>query len=174
MAIWTLDTAHSEIEFKVKHMMISTVKGNFENFKVDVTTDSEQLENAKVAVEIDVNSVTTKSEQRDQHLKSEDFFNASQYGQIKFISTEIKKITEEEFEITGDLTIKGITKSVTAEVEFGGIGKDPWGNQKAGYTVTGKINRADFGLSWNAALETGGVMVSNDVKFQADLQFVIA
>ena len=174
MAIWTLDTAHSEIEFKVKHMMISTVKGNFENFKVDVTTESEQLENAKVAVEIDVNSINTKSEQRDQHLKSEDFFNASQFDQIKFVSTAVTKISEEEYEVTGDLTIKDITKSITVEVEFGGIGKDPWGNQKAGYTVTGKINRADFGLSWNAALETGGVMVSNDVKFQADLQFVLA
>ncbi|MGH2623165.1 MAG: YceI family protein [Sphingobacterium sp.] len=174
MAIWTLDTAHSEIEFKVKHMMISSVKGNFEDFKVEVTTESEQLENASVAVEIDVNSISTKSEQRDQHLKSEDFFNAAQFDQIKFVSTEIKKVSEEEYEVTGDLTIKGITKPVTFEAEFGGIGKDPWGNQKAGYTVTGKINRADFGLSWNAALETGGVMVSNDVKFQADLQFVIA
>ncbi len=175
MANWNLDNAHSEIEFKVKHMMISTVKGHFENFNVQVDGDSESLENAKqVTVDIKADSINTKNSQRDQHLKSEDFFASSQFPEIKFISSGINKTEDGEYKVTGDLTIKEVTKPVTFDVEFGGIGKDPWGNQKAGYTVTGKINRSDFGLTWNAALETGGVMVSEDVKFQADLQFVLA
>src|SRR5690606_14996247 len=175
MANWNLDTAHSEIEFKVKHMMISTVKGHFENFNINVENSEDVLDAAKhVSVEIKADSINTKNSQRDQHLKSEDFFAVSQFPDIKFVSTGIEKVDDDEFKLTGDLTIKDVTKPVTFEVEFGGIGKDPWGNQKAGYTVTGKINRNDFGLTWNAALETGGVMVSEDVKFQADLQFVLA
>ena len=175
MATWNLDTAHSEIEFKVKHMMISTVKGHFENFNVVVDNSSDDLDAAKhVSVEIKTDSINTKNSQRDQHLKSEDFFAVIQFPDIKFVSTGIKKTDDDEYKLSGDLTIKEVTKPVTFDVEFGGIGKDPWGNQKAGYTVTGKINRNDFGLTWNAALETGGVMVSEDVKFQADLQFVLA
>lgn len=174
MATWNLDNAHSEIEFKVKHMMISTVKGQFQEFSVTVDSESENLDNAKIAVEIQTASVTTKNEQRDQHLKSEDFFNVSSFPIIKFQSTGIDQESAGEFKLTGDLTIKDITKSVTFDVEFGGLAKDPWGNQKAGYTVTGKINRTDFGLTWNAALETGGVMVSEEVKFQADIQFALS
>lgn len=175
MANWNLDSAHSEIEFKVKHMMISTVKGHFENFTVNVDNNSHQLDAAQqVAVDIKADSINTKNSQRDQHLKSEDFFAVSQFPDIKFVSSGIKKTDDGEYKLSGDLTIKDVTKPVTFDVEFGGIGKDPWGNQKAGYTVTGKINRTEFGLTWNAALETGGVMVSDDVKFQADLQFVLA
>ncbi|MGJ1203521.1 YceI family protein [Sphingobacterium lactis] len=175
MANWNLDAAHSEIEFKVKHMMISTVKGHFENFNVVVDNADEALDGAKhVSVDIKADSINTKNGQRDQHLKSEDFFAVSQFPEIKFVSTGIKKTSDDEYQLSGDLTIKDVTKPVTFEVEFGGIGKDPWGNQKAGYTVKGKINRNEFGLTWNAALETGGVMVSEDVKFQADLQFVLA
>lgn len=173
MATWNLDNAHSEIEFKVKHMMISTVKGQFQEFGITVDSQSESLDSAKITVEIKTDSINTKNEQRDQHLKSEDFFNASAFPTIKFQSTAITA-DGEDFELTGDLTIKEMTKSVTFDVEFGGVAKDPWGNQKAGYTVTGKINRADFGLTWNAALETGGVMVSEEVKFQADLQFILS
>lgn len=174
MANWTLDSAHSDIEFKVKHMMISTVKGTFNEFNVTVENAGEQFETAHVQVNIQAASINTKSEQRDQHLKSGDFFDAAAYPEIKFVSTSIAKDSDDDFKITGDLTIKDVTKPVTFQVEFGGLSKDPWGNQKAGYTVTGKINRTEFGLTWNAALETGGVMVSDDVKFQADLQFVIA
>ncbi|MFZ4263420.1 YceI family protein [Sphingobacterium sp. HJSM2_6] len=174
MANWSLDTAHSEIEFKVKHMMISTVKGQFNTFNVNVQNDTDQFENAKIEVEIQTESINTNNEQRDQHLKSADFFDVANHPTINFISTEITKSDDDEYKVTGNLTIRNITKPITLEVEFGGLSKDPWGNQKAGYTVTGKINRTDFDLSWNAALETGGLMVSTDVKFQAEIQFVLS
>ena len=174
MANWSLDSAHSEIEFKVKHMMISTVKGQFNTFNVNVQNDTDQLENAKIDVEIQTSSINTNNEQRDQHLKSGDFFDVTNHPTITFVSTAINKTDDDEYKITGDLTIRSITKPITLDVEFGGLSKDPWGNQKAGYTVTGKINRTEFDLNWNAALETGGIMVSNDVKFQADIQFVIS
>lgn len=174
MATWNLDPAHSEIEFKVKHMMISTVKGQFTDFSIQVENEGTGLETAKIIAEIKTASINTNSEQRDQHLKSEDFFAAESHPSITFVSTNIDKVDEEEYKLTGDLTIKGITKPITLNVEFGGTSKDPWGNEKAGYTVTGKINRNEFGLTWNAALETGGVMVSEDVKFQAELQFILA
>lgn len=174
MANWNLDTAHSEIEFKVKHMMISSVKGQFEQFDVQVENQGDDLQNAKVSVSIDTASINTKSEHRDQHLKSDDFFATDNFPKITFVSTQINKTSDDEYDITGDLTVKDVTKPVTLKAEFGGIGKDPWGNQKAGYTVVGKINRADFGLTWNAALETGGVMVSEEVKFNAEVQFTVS
>ena len=172
MANWQLDTAHSELEFKVRHMMISTVKGQFKSFEVQVENPSDDLTQAQVEVKIEVDSIDTKNEQRDQHLKSSDFFDAPNNPTIVFKSTAISKEDDENYNITGDLTIKGITKSITLQVEFGGIAKDPWGNDKVGYTVSSKINRGDFGLTWNAALETGGVMVSEEVKSSADVQFV--
>ena len=172
MANWQLDGAHSEIEFKVRHMMISTVKGQFKNFEVKVQNDGDDLTQAQVEVKIETDSIDTKNEQRDQHLKSSDFFDSGSNQFITFTSTAIKVDDEENFKITGDLTINQVTKSITVNAEFGGMAKDPWGNDKVGYTVNGKINRTDFGLTWNAALETGGVMVSDEVKFTADLQFV--
>ncbi|MFD2968952.1 YceI family protein [Sphingobacterium bambusae] len=174
MATWNLDKAHSELEFKVKHMMISNVKGQFQDFNVTVDTDSADLSDAQVTVEIKTNSITTKNEPRDQHLKSDEFFNSSTYPDITFTSKEITKVDDDEFTLHGDLTIKGVTKPAVFTAEFGGLAKDPWGNKKAGYTVSGKINRQDFGLTWNAALETGGVMVSEEVRFHADVQFVLA
>ena len=172
MANWQLDPAHSELEFKVRHMMISTVKGQFKSFEVNVENSSDDLTQAQVVVKIETDSIDTKNEQRDQHLKSSDFFDAANNQFITFKSTSIEKEDDDEYKITGDLTIKGVTKSITVDVEFGGAAKDPWGNDKVGYTVRGKINRADFGLTWNAALETGGVVVSEEVKFSVDLQFV--
>ncbi len=172
MANWNLDTAHSEIEFKVRHMMISTVKGQFGSFQINLNSDSEDISQSTVEVSIDASSVDTKSEQRDQHLKSADFFNVEDYPNISFRSTSVEKKSSDEYRVTGDLTIKDVTKSVTFDAELGGVAKDPWGNAKVGFTVTGKINRNDFGLTWNAALETGGVMVSDEVKFSADIQFV--
>ncbi|MGN0003673.1 MAG: YceI family protein [Sphingobacterium composti] len=172
MANWQLDTAHSELEFKVRHMMISTVKGQFKTFEVNVENESDDLTGAQVEVKIEVESIDTKNEQRDQHLKSSDFFDASTNPYILFKSTSISKEDDDEYKVKGDLTIKGITKPISLEVEFGGVAKDPWGNDKIGYTVSGKLNRTDFDLTWNAALETGGVMVSEEVKFSADLQFV--
>ncbi len=174
MATWNLDKAHSELEFKVKHMMISNVKGQFQDFNVTVDTQSADLADAQVTVEIKTNSITTKNEPRDQHLKSDEFFNSSTYPDITFTSKEITKVDDDEFTLHGDLTIKGVTKPAVFTAEFGGLAKDPWGNKKAGYTVSGKINRQDFGLTWNAALETGGVMVSEEVRFHADVQFVLA
>ena len=174
MATWNLDKAHSEIEFKVKHMMISNVKGYFHDFDVTVTGNAEHLEEAAVVVEIKTASINTKSDSRDEHLRGADFFNADAYPVISFKSTAIKKIDDEEFELSGELTVKDVTKPATFVAEFGGIAKDPWGNQKVGYTVNGKINRQEFGLTWNAALETGGVMVSEEVKFYADVQFILS
>ena len=174
MAAWNLDKAHSEIEFKVKHMMISNVKGYFHDFDVTVNGSAEDLTQAQVDVEIKTASVNTKSESRDEHLRGADFFNADAYPIIRFTTTEIKKIDDDEFELTGDLTIKDVTRPASFIAEFGGLAKDPWGNQKVGYTVNGKINRQEFGLTWNAALETGGVMVSEDVKFYADVQFILS
>lgn len=172
MATWQLDNAHSEIEFKVRHMMISTVKGQFSAFEINVTEDEKDFEKFSVEVKIDVSSISTNNDQRDQHLKSSDFFDVATYPYITFKSTSISKDDEDSYKITGDLTIRDVTKSVTFDIEYGGTAKDPWGNDKVGYTVQGKINRTDFGLTWNAALETGGVMVSEEVKFTADLQFV--
>lgn len=172
MANWSLDKAHSEIEFKVKHMMITNVKGQFQDFDVTVDSDSNHLENAKIDLTIQTASINTKNEQRDEHLKSSDFFDVAANPTITFHATSSKK-DGDDIKLTGDLTIKGITKSVTFDVEFGGVAKDPWGNEKIGYTATGKINRQDFGLTWNAALETGGLMVSDEVKFQADFQFIV-
>lgn len=174
MATWNLDKAHSEIEFKVRHMMISSVKGQFHDFDITVDSSTEDVVNAGIEVSIQTDSINTKSEQRDQHLKSADFFDVETFKTISFQSTDIKKVDDDEFNLTGNLTIRDVTKPVTFQVEFGGIAKDPWGNKKIGYTVTGKINREEFGLTWNAALETGGVMVSEDVKFQADVQFVLS
>src|SRR5690606_1298567 len=165
MATWNLDNAHSEIEFKVKHMMISNVKGYFHDFDVTVDGNAEDLTQANVDISIKTASINTKSESRDEHLRGADFFNADAYPTIRFKTNEIKKIDDDEFELTGDLTIKDVTKPASFVAEFGGLAKDPWGNQKVGYTVNGKINRQEFGLTWNAALETGGVMVSEDVKF---------
>lgn len=172
MANWQLDGAHSEIEFKVRHMMISTVKGQFKNFEVNVQNPNDDLSQGQVEVKIEVDSIDTKNEQRDQHLKSSDFFDGATNQYITFQSTNIAVVDDENFKITGNLTINQVTKSITVDAEFGGMAKDPWGNDKVGYTVNGKINRADFGLTWNAALETGGVMVSDEVKFTADLQFI--
>ena len=172
MATWNLDKAHSEIEFKARHMMISTVKGQFKSFEVNVVSDSEDLSNAEISVTIDVSSINTSNEQRDEHLRSKDFFNVDEFPKIRFISTKINRISEDEFDVEGDLTIRDITHPKKLKVELGGVAKDPWGNIKVGYSLRGAINRSDFGLVWNAALETGGVMVSEEVKFSADIQLI--
>lgn len=145
---WELDAAHSEIEFKVKHMMITNVKGNFDNFKIDVDTEGEGFENALAKVTIDTASINTRNEQRDAHLKSADFFDVEKYPAITFDATSL-----ENDQIKGDLTIRDVTRPVVFDLEFAGIQKDPWGNTKAGFIVEGKIKRSDFGLNWNAALE---------------------
>ena len=163
---WNLDPTHSEITFKVRHMMISNVKGAFNAFTAEIEAEDDSFKNAKVSASVDTASVGTNNADRDAHLKSADFFNAEQFPKITFESTALAD------DITGNLTINGITKPIELEVEFGGINVDPWGNTKAGFTFEGKIKRGDFGLNWNAALETGGVLVSDDVKIAGELQFV--
>lgn len=171
---WTLDTAHSEVGFKVKHMMISNVKGHFDKFDVNFETEGEDFSTASINVKIDTSSVNTANEQRDGHLKSADFFESDAFAFMTFTSKSMEKISEDEFVLTGDFTIKNITKEIKMNVEFGGILKDPWGNQKAGFTLTGKINRKDWGLTWNAALETGGILVGDDVNLICEIQFAKA
>lgn len=169
---WNLDAAHSEVGFKVKHMMITNVSGSFGRYDVKVDTNDNDFTTARIQFTADVNSVTTSNEDRDNHLKSEDFFGATNYPQLKFVSTKLEKKDEENYILHGNLTVKDVTKSIKLDVEFGGIARDPWGNEKAGFTVTGKINRTDFKLNWNAALETGGVLVSEEVKLHAEIQLV--
>ena len=163
---WNLDPTHSEITFKVRHMMISNVKGAFNSFSAEIEAEDDSFKNAKVSATVNTDSIDTNNADRDAHLKSADFFNAEANPTITFESTALAD------EITGNLTINGVTKPVELEVEFGGINVDPWGNTKAGFSFEGKIKRSDFGLNWNAALETGGVLVSDDVKISGDLQFV--
>ena len=165
---WNLDPAHSEITFKVRHMMISNVKGEFTDFNVNLESEDDQFKNVTASAEIKTDSINTKSADRDEHLKSADFFNAEQNPLITFKTTSLND------DITGDITINGVTKPIELEVDFGGINVDPWGNTKAGFSFEGKIKRSDFGLNWNAALEAGGVMVSDDVKIAGELQFVKA
>ena len=163
---WNLDTTHSEITFKVRHMMISNVKGAFNTFTAEVEAEDDTFKNAKVSATIQTDSIDTNNADRDTHLKSADFFNVEQNPTITFESASLAD------DVTGHLTINGVTKPVQLVVEFGGINQDPWGNTKAGFTFEGKIKRSDFGLNWNAALETGGVLVSDDVKIAGELQFV--
>ena len=163
---WLLDPTHSEITFKVKHLMISNVKGEFTTFNAEIEAEDDTFANAKVSAIIDTDSIFTNNTDRDNHLKSADFFNAEANPKITFEATSLNG------NVTGNLTINGITKPVTLNVDFGGVNVDPWGNTKAGFSFEGKIKRSDFGLTWNAALETGGVMVSDEVKIAGELHFV--
>ena len=165
---WNLDPSHSEITFKVRHMMISNVKGEFKNFNVDLESEDENFKNVKANATIDTASISTNNTDRDNHLKSAEFFNAEAHPQITFETDSLNE------EVTGNLTINGVTKPVKLDVDFGGINVDPWGQTKAGFSFEGKIKRSDFGLNWNAALEAGGVMVSDEVKIAGELQFVKA
>ncbi|MCQ4035358.1 YceI family protein [Kaistella montana] len=165
---WNLDPTHSEITFKVRHMMISNVKGSFTNFSSELESEDDTFKNVTAKATIQTDSVNTNNTDRDNHLKSEEFFNAATHPVITFESNSLNN------EITGNLTVNGVTKPITLDVEFGGINVDPWGNTKAGFSFEGKIKRSDFGLNWNAALEAGGVMVSDDVKIAGELQYVKA
>ncbi|MCX2452696.1 YceI family protein [Pedobacter sp. PLR] len=168
---WSLDPTHSELQFKVKHLMITTVTGSMNTLTGSLIAETEDFENAKVTFEADINSIDTGNTDRDNHLKSGDFFDGEQFPKMTFTSSSFEK-DGGDYVLKGDLTLKGTTKPIKLNVEFGGIATDPWGNTKAGFTVSGKINRTDFGLTWNAALETGGVMVSEDVRILGELQFV--
>lgn len=164
---WKLDPTHSEIEFKVKHMMISTVTGSFSEFDATAETEDDSFKNAEFAFNAKVDSISTKNEDRDTHLKSDDFFNAEQFPQLTFKS---KSFNGEK--MVGDLTIRDVTKEITLDVDFNGIAVDPYGQTKAGLEATGTINRKDFNLSWSAVTEAGNIVVSDKVKLIANLQFI--
>lgn len=168
---WALDPTHSELQFKVKHLMITTVTGSIKSFSAEVSSEGDDFTNANISFSGEISSLDTGNADRDNHLKSADFFNAEAFPTMNFVSTTLEK-DGADYIVKGDLTIKGETKSVKLTAEFGGIATDPWGNTKAGFTLSGKINRIDFGLTWNAALETGGVMVSEEVKILGELQFI--
>lgn len=169
---WSIDPTHSEIGFKVKHMMFTNVSGSFQKFDAAIETEDDNFENAKIEFTGDVDSITTGNTDRDKHLLSPDFFDAEKHPKLTFSASSFKKQNEGEYELKGDLTLNGVTKPVKLDVEFGGLAKDPWGNLKAGMSITGKINRKDWGLNWNSALEAGGVLVGEEVKLNIELQFV--
>ncbi len=168
---WTIDPAHSQIQFKVRHMMISTVTGTFDKFRSEVVMTGEDLSSAKVFFEAETASVHTGSTDRDTHLRSADFFDAETHPTITFNATSLENSGGNEWKVTGDLTIRGTTKPISLDMEWSGVNKDPWGNMKAGLNIRGRFNRKDFGLNWNAALEAGGVLVSDEVRIECEVQY---
>jgi polyisoprenoid-binding protein YceI len=169
---WAIDASHSEIIFKVKHLMITTVTGHFNKFNLEVETENDDFSTAKkIEFTADIDSIDTKNEQRNAHLRSADFFNVEQNPKLKFSG---KKFVAkgDEIELYGELTIAGITKPLTLDVEFGGLAKDPWGGERAGFNVKGKLSRKEFGMTYNAAMEAGGVVVGDEVKINAEIELV--
>ena len=169
---WIIDPTHSEIGFKVKHMMFTNVSGKFSKFDATIESENNDFENSKIEFTGAIDSITTGNADRDTHLLSPDFFDAAQFPEIKFSATSFSKINEGEYELVGDLTLHGVTKSINLAAEYGGLMKDPWGNTKMAFSLEGKINRKDWGLNWNSALETGGVLVSEEVRLNIELQFL--
>lgn len=172
MTTYKIDPDHSDVMFKVKHLMISTATGVFKKFDATLTIDEEDFTNATIAFEADIDSVDTKNEQRDAHLKSDDFFNAEQFPKMTFKSVKIEKNGNDEYTVTGDLTIRDVTKPVQLKVEYNGRTKDPWGQERMGFEVSGKINRKEFGLKWSAVTEAGGLVVADDVKLALNVEMV--
>lgn len=169
---WAIDPSHSKIGFKVKHLMISNVLGSFKTFEGQVSTVGNDFATSNITFSLDTASVDTEIADRDAHLKSADFFDVENHPKITFEGNGLKDLGDDLFDLTGNLTIKGVTHPVTLSVEYGGINADPWGNVKAGFSITGKINRKDWGLTWNAALEAGGVLVGEEVKINCDIELV--
>lgn len=171
---WVIDKAHTELAFKVKHMMITNVKGVFNEYDGEIHTLDDDFNTVEIDLRMDTTSIDTNNTDRDNHLKSKDFFDVESYKNIRFKSTSLRKKKDNIYELTGDLTIKNITKTVKFDAEFGGIVKDPWGNTKAGFTIDGKINRKDWDLSWNTMLETGGVLVGEEVRILCEAELMKA
>jgi polyisoprenoid-binding protein YceI len=169
---WAIDPTHSEIGFKVKHMMFTNVSGKFGTYEANIATEGDDFTKSNIEFSADINSVDTNNSDRDNHLKSGDFFDAESHPKMIFKSTSLTKVDDENYELTGDLTFKGITKTVKLPAEVSSVMKDPWGNSKIGLNIFGKINRKDWGLNWNSALETGGVLVGEEVKLNIELQLV--
>jgi len=171
MATYKIDPAHSEILFKVKHLMITNVTGSFAKFDGSLESDTPDLTDAKATFEADINSITTNSEQRDGHLKSDDFFSADKFPKLTFVSTGIEKLSDEDYKLTGDLTMRDVTKPVTLDVTYGGTTTDPWGQTKVGFEISGKINRKEWGLSWGIVTDAGSVLLGEEVKLALSVQF---
>lgn len=167
---WEIDPAHSEIIFKARHLVISTVKGQFDKFAGWVETQGDSWENAEAYFEAEIDSVDTNNDQRDTHLKSDDFFNAEKYPKMTFRSTKIEKTGDSSYKMTGDLTMRDTTKKVELKVEHGGTATDPYGQTKAGFEINGKVNRKEFGLKWNAVTEAGNMVVSDEIRLDLNVQ----
>ncbi len=171
-AKWLLDPAHSVVGFKIKHLMITNVSGSFKNFHAEVETEDEDFSTANIQLKAEISSIDTNNAQRDAHLRTSDFFEAEKYLEMIFESTKVEKVDEENYLMYGNLTMKGVTKPVKLNVEYSGITKDPWGGVRAGFTVTGKINRTNWGINFNAVLETGNLMLAEEVKINSEIQLV--
>ena len=169
---WVLDPTHSELGFKIRHLMISNVTGKFKEFDASAETEGDDFSTAKLKAEVKVSSIDTNNQDRDAHLRNADFFEAETYPDMHFESTEVEKVDDDTFNIHGNLTIKDTTKPVKLISEYNGIVKDPYGNTKAGFSLSGKINRKEWGINYNAALETGGVMLGEELKIQGEVQLV--
>jgi len=169
---WVLDPTHSELGFKVKHLMISSVSGSLKSFQAEVETQGEDFTTAKINLAADMASISTNNDQRDAHLRNSDFFEVEKYPELRFTSTRLEKTDSDTFSLFGDLTIKGVTRPVKLNVEFNGVTKDPWGGERAGFVVTGKINRSEWGVSFNGVMETGGVVLSEEVRIASEIQLV--
>jgi len=167
---WVIDAAHTKIGFKVKHLMISSVQGYFKEFEGQITTEGNNFTTACISVSFNSASIYTEVADRDKHLKSADFLDVEKYPKMTFESTGVKDLGDDVYELTGNLTIKGISKKVVLSIEYGGLVTDPWGNLKAGFSLTGKVNRKDWGLIWNATIESGGVLVGDEVKILCDIE----
>ena len=169
---WVLDPTHSELGFKIKHLMISSVSGSLKSFQAEVETEGADFTTSHISLSADMASISTNNDQRDAHLRNSDFFEVEKYPELKFTSTKLEKIDSDTFALFGDLTLKGVTRPVKLNVEFNGVAKDPWGGERAGFVVTGKINRSDWNINFNAALETGGVVLSEEVRINGEIQLV--
>ncbi len=169
---WTIDPAHSEIQFKVRHLMVSWVKGSFKQFKAEVETNGDDIGTAKVRFSAEINSITTNNEQRDAHLRTSDFFDAENHPQLSFESSRLEKTDDENYKVYGTLTMRGVSKAIVLNAEFGGFAKDGWGNTRLGISVSGKINRKDFGVNFSMVSETGGILLGEEVTLIADAQFI--
>lgn len=172
MATWLIDTAHSSIEFKVKYLLISTVTGVFTKFNAKVESDKEDFNAANISFSAEVASITTYNEERDEHLKSEDFFSADSFPRIAFRSTAFEKVGGTHYKLIGEMTIRNYVKTITLDVDYGGKTTDIDGNLRAGFDIVGKISRKEYGLLWDAVTETGGIMLGDEVKLFLSVQFV--
>jgi polyisoprenoid-binding protein YceI len=169
---WQIDYSHSTIYFTARHMMISKVRGRFEKWEGSVEFDESNPEATAVAVTVDVASINTRDEQRDGHLASPDFFNTAEFPHMTFTSTRVEKTGDNSGKLSGDLTIRGVTKEVVLDVEYAGLAKSPWGTVSSGFSASGSINRKDWGLTWNQTLETGGMLVGEKINIEIELELV--